>query len=38
MRLAFLCILQLIMSTSAFAQNANDLLIISSGIMQQAMI
>jgi hypothetical protein len=37
LRLAFLCVLQLILSSSAFAQNANDFLNLFGGVMQQAM-
>ena len=35
-RLAFLCVLQLVLSTTAFAQNVNDFLSLFGGIVQQA--
>jgi TonB family protein len=37
-RLAFLCVLPLVLSTSAFAQNANDFMRTFGGIVQQAMV
>ncbi len=37
-RLAFLCVLQLVSSTSAFAQNTNDFIYIFRGVVQQAII